>query len=155
MISGPKDLVNWAGQADNNLRNNERAFNPDVEAKEISDYFRIITKGVSPVSLPVFYENGNIDGEEHIEVYANGSCTNNGDLNATAGSSIWFGDNDVRNMAYRLPPNLRTNNAAEVTAILIAVQKVSIKNSLKISTNSSYALNVLPQTCHKMRTKAG
>ncbi|KAI0677754.1 hypothetical protein C8Q78DRAFT_961890, partial [Trametes maxima] len=62
--------------------------------------------------------------EEETEVYTDGSCDANGDAEAAAGCGVWFGNNDPRNMAVRLPHPDQTNQAAEVYAVTLACRSV-------------------------------
>lgn len=41
--------------------------------------------------------------EEAVEVFTDGSCTANGEENAAAGAGVWFGRDDGRNKAVRVP----------------------------------------------------
>ena len=50
-------------------------------------------------------------------VYTDGSCSNNGKPNASAGIGIYFGEDDIRNVSLRISGK-QSNNTAELTAIL-------------------------------------
>lgn len=50
-------------------------------------------------------------------VYTDGSCLNNGKINAVAGIGIFFGIDDIRNVSRKIDGK-QTNNAAELTAII-------------------------------------
>ncbi len=77
-----------------------------------------------------------------ITVYTDGSCTDNGSMEAKAGAGIWYGLNDPRNRAIRLPENLeQSNNTGELIAILAAIQDVPSEANLKINTDSQYAID--------------
>ncbi|KAH9849698.1 hypothetical protein C2E23DRAFT_701387, partial [Lenzites betulinus] len=58
---------------------------------------------------------------ESITVYTDGSCENNGCDNSLAGAGIWYGVDDVRNAAIRVPGERVTNQAAEMYAVAWAV----------------------------------
>ncbi|KIJ51588.1 hypothetical protein M422DRAFT_243878 [Sphaerobolus stellatus SS14] len=59
----------------------------------------------------------------------NGSCDKNGDEDAKTGSGVWFdNDSDLRNLAFRLPSNLSTNNPGEIIAILLNTDKLAISS---------------------------
>lgn len=70
-----------------------------------------------------------------MNVYTDGSCSDNGLVNARAGIGIWFGDNDKRNLSLELKGNNLTNNIAELTAILYVFKllKKEIKNNESIN----------------------
>lgn len=76
-------------------------------------------------------------------VYTDGSCSDNGSVNAKAGMGIYFGEGDARNRAL-LVEGKQTNNTAELGA-LIAVYKIieeDIKAGKKIGivSDSTYAI---------------
>jgi len=50
-------------------------------------------------------------------VYTDGSCCNNGRVNASAGIGVFFGINDERNVSKKIEGK-QTNNAAELSAII-------------------------------------
>lgn len=80
-----------------------------------------------------------------MNVYTDGSCSDNGLVNARAGIGIWFGDNDKRNLSLELKGNNLTNNIAELTAILYVFKllKNEIKNneSIIIYSDSKYSID--------------
>ena len=65
-----------------------------------------------------------------MNIYTDGSCTDNGKLNARAGIGIYFGENDERNYSEELKGQNLTNNIAELTAILIAFKL--LKKEIKV-----------------------
>ncbi|RDX53126.1 hypothetical protein OH76DRAFT_1316751, partial [Lentinus brumalis] len=70
------------------------------------------------------------------EVYTDGSCENNGTLSATAGSGVWFGPDNARNIAARTPDNVaQSNQAAEVYAVLLAARGVPPYHALHLVTD--------------------
>jgi ribonuclease HI len=80
---------------------------------------------------------------EEIDVYTNGACLNNGKANATCGSGIWFGPNDERNQAIRIPGEAQSNQVGELAAVIRAVEITPISWPLKIHTDSRYVINGL------------
>ena len=52
----------------------------------------------------------------HI-VFTDGSCSNNGKVNAKAGIGVYFGKNDPRNVSKRVIGK-QTNNTAELSAVI-------------------------------------
>ena len=52
----------------------------------------------------------------HI-VFTDGSCSNNGKVNAKAGIGLYFGQNDQRNVSKRVIGK-QTNNTAELSAVI-------------------------------------
>jgi ribonuclease HI len=83
--------------------------------------------------------------EEYINtlyVYTDGSCINNGSKNAKAGIGIYFSKKDERNVSKELTGENLTNNIAELTAIIEAInliKKEPFKNKI-IVTDSEYAI---------------
>ncbi|KAF8191386.1 ribonuclease H-like protein [Pholiota molesta] len=77
-----------------------------------------------------------------VTVYTDGSCENNGHEDARAGAGIWFGENDPRNQAIRIPELIeQSNNVGELIAILAAIEIVPTESKLNIFTDSQYAIN--------------
>jgi ribonuclease HI len=62
--------------------------------------------------------------EEEITAYTDGSATDNGKENARAGSRVYFGDNNIRNMEICIPEELeQLNQVAEILAIKECCEK--------------------------------
>lgn len=82
-----------------------------------------------------------------MNVYTDGSCSDNGQPNARAGIGIWFGENDERNVSLELKGKNLTNNIAELTAILYVfrILKKEIKNNenINIYSDSKYSIDSL------------
>ncbi|KAF6760766.1 ribonuclease H-like domain-containing protein, partial [Ephemerocybe angulata] len=74
--------------------------------------------------------------------YTDGSCTNAGYEEAKAGAGIWYGKDDARNKAIRVPSSLpQTNNSAEAAAVLIALQAARSRDTLIIRTDSKFVID--------------
>jgi ribonuclease HI len=69
-------------------------------------------------------------------VFTDGSCLNNGKKYANGGIGVYFGDDDPRNLSEKLQGEKQTNNRAELTAVIRALQTTT--DSLKICTDSMY-----------------
>ncbi|KAH7914514.1 ribonuclease H-like protein, partial [Hygrophoropsis aurantiaca] len=78
-----------------------------------------------------------------ITVYTDGSCIDNGTTNAKCGAGIWFGPNDPRNSAVRIPGENQSNQIGELVAIIIAIQKTDQYTPLTIASDSRYAIDGL------------
>ncbi|KAK3381768.1 ribonuclease H-like domain-containing protein [Podospora didyma] len=78
-----------------------------------------------------------IDG--FLIIYTDGSSLNNGKRNAVAGVGVYFGEGDPRNISEPLVGNPQTNQRAELTAILRALQVVDTAQSIEIRTDSDYS----------------
>jgi ribonuclease HI len=78
------------------------------------------------------------------QVYCDGSCLNNGKQNARAGYGVYFGENDLRNKAGKLPGTTQTNNRGELMAILEAL-KISSSGDIEIITDSNLAVKTFTE----------
>jgi ribonuclease HI len=78
-----------------------------------------------------------------ITVYTDGACFNNGKENACSGSRIWFGQNDARNTALKIPGNAQSNQIGEICAVIVAAEKVPRYQPMIIVTDSKYVINGL------------
>ncbi|KAK9417486.1 putative RNase H type-1 domain-containing protein [Seiridium unicorne] len=83
------------------------------------------------------------DGALHV--YTDGSSRGNGKVGAAAGVGVWFGEDDPRNISERLEGDPQTNQRAELTAILRALQKVSVDQDIRIFTDSQYSISCVTE----------
>ncbi|KAI1842747.1 hypothetical protein JX265_005073 [Neoarthrinium moseri] len=79
------------------------------------------------------------DGVLHI--YTDGSSLSNGRAGAVAGVGVYFGPHDPRNVSERLQGELQTNQRAELTAFLRAMNQVSVDQHIRIFTDSKYSID--------------
>lgn len=76
------------------------------------------------------------------EIYTDGSSIGNGKVGASAGVGVFFGEGDVRNISERLARDSpQTNQRAELTAILRALQAVDAAEGVRIMTDSKYSIS--------------
>ena len=80
---------------------------------------------------------------EPLYVYTDGSCSNNGKVNAVAGIGVYFAEGDPRNVSERVQGK-QSNNTAELGAIrkvydILEAEIVSGK-TISIVTDSEYAI---------------
>ncbi|KAI0650458.1 hypothetical protein C8Q79DRAFT_902247, partial [Trametes meyenii] len=61
--------------------------------------------------------------QEEVEIHTDGACVSNGMANARAGSGLWYGPDDPRNMSVRVPMDRPTNQVAEFYAVLVAAKE--------------------------------
>ena len=78
-----------------------------------------------------------------MTVYTDGSCLNNGESTASAGSGVWFGENDMRNAALKTPGPDQSNQTGELYAVLHALSTSPKDRALIIRTNSKYVITGL------------
>lgn len=77
-----------------------------------------------------------------LYVYTDGACHNNGKKNALAGIGIYFNKDNENNVSIKLEGDNLTNNIAELSAIIKAIQiikKFDIEKKV-IVTDSEYAI---------------
>ncbi|XP_022919062.2 ribonuclease HI [Onthophagus taurus] len=81
---------------------------------------------------------------DHIVVYTDGACENNGKKKAKAGIGVWFGNNHALN--YSAPViGKATNNVAEIQACIKAIDIVYELGNKKllIKTDSQFVINAM------------
>lgn len=76
-----------------------------------------------------------------VSVWTDGSCLNNGKLNATSGIGVFYRIGDSRNTSSSLPSGRSTNNRAELCAILYALCTNLGSENVTIHTDSQYSIN--------------
>ncbi|KAJ6559704.1 hypothetical protein B0H19DRAFT_944653, partial [Mycena capillaripes] len=96
-----------------------KTFDPKITTHgTLADTFRIFTNDLDGGDEAPDTKFEPEPDEEEIVVYTDGSAINNGRDDPKAGSGIYFGDGDVRNMAIRIPEELSpSNQMAEMLAI--------------------------------------
>jgi len=79
-----------------------------------------------------------------VHVYTDGACQGNQfKKGAIGGVGVWFGKDDDRNVSERLTGDVQTNNRAELTALIRAIETyygddINNMNILVIHTDSNY-----------------
>ncbi|CZT07462.1 related to ribonuclease H1 [Rhynchosporium agropyri] len=76
-----------------------------------------------------------------LRIYTDGSALGNGRTGAVAGVGVFFGVNDKRNVSESLDGDVQTNNRAELTGVLRALQIAPKERSVEIITDSNYSIN--------------
>ncbi|KAL5116689.1 hypothetical protein ACEQ8H_005438 [Pleosporales sp. CAS-2024a] len=92
------------------------------------------------------------DFSGYITVYTDGSSLGNGRAGAVGGVGVYFGPNDSRNVSEPLRGYKQTNQRAELVAIARALDHVPIDRSVRIFTDSDYAIKCLKEWCEKWKT---
>lgn len=105
-------------------------FNPNNETTSIEDTIRIFTKSEEVQALQP-EKAIREESDEDIVVYTDGSCIRQNTDNAAAGSGVWFGMNDERNLSLRVPGRLQTNQVAELYAILQVAKTANPNANIK------------------------
>ena len=91
-----------------------------------------------------------------IIVYTDGACINNGKKNAKAGYGVFFGDMDSRNKSVPIIEGKITNQVAELSAIIDAVETIITtddKTNIIIKTDSRYCIDCVTKWGCKMDGK--
>ncbi|EXF84235.1 hypothetical protein CFIO01_07670 [Colletotrichum fioriniae PJ7] len=83
------------------------------------------------------------------QIYTDGSSAGNGTPSARAGVGVYFGPNDARNISEPLEGELQTNQRAELTAVLRALEYTSVTQDVQIWTDSKYSRNCVTRDCQK------
>jgi ribonuclease HI/exonuclease III len=121
-------------------------FDPSITSKEdLAECFRTFTNPdrIANVSAKRLLTQPTNLRHQEVEVYTDGSCINNGKANAACGSGIWFGPNDDRNRAMRIPGEVQSNQVGELAAVIVAAEQTPASWPLKIYTDSKYVIEGL------------
>ncbi|CAK5263304.1 unnamed protein product [Mycena citricolor] len=119
----------------------------------VADIFRIFTNEERNPSKTAPNREPAEDPESEtieLEVYTDGSATNNGRIGTKAGSGIFFGDNEDGNKAIRIPEELNpSNQVAEMLAIKETVELCPPGAPLHIKSDSMFCINGLTKSLKK------
>lgn len=124
--------------------------------KEVKGYKGAIYKKFKLESDAILFLNNGVKKEERniIKVYTDGSCINNGKKGSKAGIGIFFGNEDKRNVSRKLNLERVTNNVAELSALIEALD--ILKNESRdviIYTDSKYCILCCTSYGDKQRLK--
>ncbi|KDQ56067.1 hypothetical protein JAAARDRAFT_133158 [Jaapia argillacea MUCL 33604] len=123
-------------------------FDPTVTVRaSIAECFRIFTHPDSISNIPGYRLTEPVGGmnmlHEHLTVYTDGSCTNNGKANAQCGSGIWIEEGHPKNRSIRVPGNKQSNQVGEIVAVLVAAQIIEGFAPITFVTDSMYVIDGL------------
>lgn len=109
----------------------------DLRAK-LSQLRKVAPMSSEKVDLPK-----NDPPDVDLVICTDGACTRNGKDGALAGVGVYFGDGDPRNISEALEGDAQTNNRAEMTAFIYALDYAVQHPDLKvlIQSDSSYCVN--------------
>lgn len=108
---------------------------------------------MNTVSIEGFVGSGPASMEPYfMPIYTDGCCLSNGRADSLAAVGVYFGHNDVRNFAERLPGPLQTNNRAELYAVVAALSKAPLTASCIIYTDSCYVIHCVSTVRTKLAT---
>lgn len=83
--------------------------------------------------------------EDVLDIYTDGSSLANGRKGARAGLGVYFGENDPRNLAEKLPGEKQTNQRAELMAMLRALESVPAAQTVRIYSDSQYSIKCVTE----------
>ena len=123
-------------------------FDPSITCKDgIQECFRVFTDpnkiSLNPARRTL--QQGTFLDHEEMTVYTDGSCTNNGKLDAQCGSGVWLEDGHPQNNAIKIPGEEQSNQVSEIAAVIVAVETLPTFCKLTIVTDSMYVINGLTQ----------
>ena len=90
-----------------------------------------------------FIDLGTRDRHELIKVYTDRACFYNGKANTRCGAGVWFGLEDHRNQALRVPGKIQSNQVGKVATIIAAIKGVQHFHPLEIIMDSKYTIEGL------------
>jgi ribonuclease HI/endonuclease/exonuclease/phosphatase family metal-dependent hydrolase len=135
-------------------RTDEIIFDPSIAAKtSLAECFRIFVSkerlDMAPAHRLEAPARGRNVNEEHCMIYTDGSCLNNGQVDARCGAGVWYGEEDERNRAIRVPGRVQSNQVGELAAAVVALQDTPTHVPITIVTDSEYVLKGFTQNLKK------
>ncbi|KAI0262487.1 hypothetical protein BGY98DRAFT_929077, partial [Russula aff. rugulosa BPL654] len=121
-------------------------FDPSITTKDnLSECFRVFTDPQRTTRTPAQHQLNNGANERHnkTQVYTDGSCMNNRKANARCGGGIWFGQDNPRNKAIRVPEEAQSNQIGEITTVIAMLNDTPHFIPLEIVSDSMYVINGL------------
>ena len=124
-------------------------FDPSITVKsDLADCFRIMVNPEKVSNVPAERQpppRGIAIQEEEMTIYTDGSCTNNGKLNAKCGGGIWAGRDSNLNSHLSIPGPTQSNQVGELAAVVRALELAPSYAPLTIVTDSRYVIDGLTQ----------
>ncbi|KAI5281880.1 hypothetical protein KEM52_003840, partial [Ascosphaera acerosa] len=90
--------------------------------------------------------------DDILRIYTDGSSLANGKAGAVAGVGVFFGPGDARNVSEPLDGPRQTNQRAELTAVLRALDIAPRTRPVRIVTDSQYAIKCVTVWFGKWRS---
>ncbi|KAJ7912022.1 hypothetical protein B0H13DRAFT_1614009 [Mycena leptocephala] len=118
------------------------------QIRTVSEGFRVLTKaGARETTTPVVYgprQRNTLPSEIPVKIFISGTIIQNPEGIKSAGSGIWYGTNDDRNIALHMPEYTPQSSAsAKIHAALEAVQRADPETALKIYSNHKSLSNTM------------
>ena len=131
------------------IESRDITFNPSVTIKSnLADCFRIMVDPEKVSNIPAERQpppRGTTIPDEEITVYTDGSCMNNGKLNAKCGAGIWAGHESNLNTHLSVPGPHQSNQIGELAAVIKSLEITPSYAPLTIITDSRYVIDRLTQ----------
>ena len=128
--------------------------NTTTGATNLRDSIRIFTKRQGLLEASSLQQTSDENQmNQELTVYTDGSCFGNGTAEARAGSGAWYGNEDPRNLAVRVPGERQSNQIRELLAILLTVQRTPGNQPLRIKTDSRFAIDGLTKFAQEWEAK--
>jgi ribonuclease HI len=99
-------------------------FYPSVTSNDdLSHNFRVFTDQDAKCADPGYRKHPLVANHaEETTAYTAGFCLEDGYDNAQAGGGVWFGPDDPRNVALKIPGSIQSKQVGQLTAVLHAVK---------------------------------
>ena len=121
----------------------EITFNPTVTTgSSLADCFRVFISHPTP-NQPATRPREQVVLSPPLTIYTDGSCVNNGSLEARSGAGTWVDDVHPLNKAIRVPGPNHSNQIGELAAVLTAARSAPRSADLTIITDSMYVIRAL------------
>ena len=130
----------------------EVTFDPTITCKDrIAECFRVFTDPTKLSRNPAsrHQQRGRNLTYLEMKVYTDGSCENNGKLNAESGSGIWVETNHPLNRALKNEGPKQSNQVGELVAVIVAADTLPNYCKLTIVTDSRYVIEGLTEHLQK------
>jgi ribonuclease HI len=121
-------------------------FDPSITCKEtLAECFRIFTDPTKLTHQPAkrYRHIRPTPRCTEITVYTDGACINNGKQNAHCGSGVWFGPENQKNQAIRVPGEAQSNQVGKLAAVIAAINTTAPYQPLKIISDSKCVIEGL------------
>ena len=130
----------------------EVTFDPAITCKDgIAECFRVFTEPTKLSMNPASRQQQRSRDLTNLEmkVYTDGSCENNGKLNAESGSGVWIEEDHPLNRALKNGGPKQSNQVGELVAVIAAVGILPNYCKLTIVTDSRYVIEGLTEHLQK------
>ena len=125
-------------------------FNPANVTTDLKEAITIFGGTLSePASITTKAPQPTTEHAPETTVFTDGACTNNGKENASAGSGVWYAEDDPRNQSARVPHKEQSNQTGELYAVLLAVKNHPPNEDLCVVSDSRYVIDGLTKHSRK------